>query len=118
MSTWFCEAGPSRLSIAPTLLRCARPTRRAQLLDTPTSPPSPSDLMADEDEGSTRVGFAPASVDPSSDPASSLGCGSVPSSASHRYVPFFLRPMASEMVRPPEVVELILPPEWCPSVMR
>ncbi|CDU22734.1 uncharacterized protein SPSC_01364 [Sporisorium scitamineum] len=117
MSTSFTEAGPSRLSINPTSMRCARPVRHVHLLDRSALLLTPSYHTADEDEEVSRAGSIDLGLDSSSDHASSFGFGSVPTSASHRSVPFSLRPMASEMVRPPEVVRPT-PPERCPSVMR
>ncbi|KIS69325.1 uncharacterized protein UMAG_02666 [Mycosarcoma maydis] len=113
------EAGPSRLSqvvTAPSPRRI-RHCRHTSLLAFSAVASAPMQKMAvQDDDESGYAGSVGVCVDSSSDPAHLRGTRISLSSVSHRFVPFFLRPMASEMVRPPEVSRPT-PPEWCPAVM-
>ena len=102
----FNEAGPSRLPQALSALfrpkTCVRqagslPARRSAVLS------SFSEAEDSDDDTSSRVGSSDCSIESESDPASLFGASKFTSAASHRSIPFSTRPMASEMVRPPEV---------------
>ncbi|GAC93541.1 eukaryotic translation initiation factor [Pseudozyma hubeiensis SY62] len=118
MSSSSTEAGPSRLSAvaaAPSLRRI-RHHRQTRSLAFSTVSIASNDEDEDDDE-SRRVGCVTVSVDWVSEPVSLYGAGLIPSSVSHRFVPFSLRSMASEMVRPPEVSRPT-PPERRPAAVR
>ncbi|SPC62467.1 uncharacterized protein UHOD_04262 [Ustilago sp. UG-2017b] len=101
----FNEAGPSSLPQALSALfrpkTCVSqagslPARRSAVL-------SFSEAEDSDDDTSSRVGSSDCSIESESDPASLFGASKFTSAASHRSISFSIRPMASEMVRPPEV---------------
>lgn len=105
MSAYSNEAGPSCLSsvsAAPMRRRC-----RAQLSSNLDRKPVLELPMAihheDEDVESNRVDSLYCSFESDTEPASLFGADIVTPAASQRSIPLFLRPMASEMVRPPEL---------------
>lgn len=94
------EAGPSRLPLVATA-----PSPRGERRHLKTRPiVLSSDLIIDDDPETSYIGSADVASELISEPAPLFGARVALSAASDRLIPNSLRPMASEMVRPPEVV--------------
>ncbi|SPO25808.1 uncharacterized protein UTRI_03173 [Ustilago trichophora] len=106
------EAGPSRLSMAVTFT--SQPRRHDICTHRPVSSPPSNDVAFDDDDDDaepSRIVSSDCSVDTGSETACLFGAGIITSVISHRSFLLSLRPMASEMVRPPELSKPAL--EWC-----
>ncbi|SPO25410.1 uncharacterized protein UTRI_03173_B [Ustilago trichophora] len=105
------EAGPSRLSTAATVT--LQPGRHDVCTYRPVFSPPTIDVAFEDDDNDepSRVGSSDCSIDTGSETAYLFGAGIVACATLHRSFLLSLRPMASEMVRPPELSSPAL--EWC-----